>query len=140
MLETALYVSRSMLEPLVAQDIVANIVTTSQRQNRKAGVTGGLIFTGRHFAQVLEGESGALDTLLQTIADDDRHAGMHILHRKPIASRFFFDWAMAYNGPSKRVEGHVAPLLGDGLDGLERQLATQALTMLMKEFALLRAA
>lgn len=138
MLETVLYVSRSNLEPAVAQDIVAKIVTTAQRQNRKVGITGGLIFTGKHFAQVLEGSSEAIDQLLTTIATDDRHEAMQVLYKKPIASRFFFDWSMAYNGPSKRVEGHIAPLVEAELTGLDKQLSTQALSMLLKEFVLLR--
>lgn len=140
MLETILYVSRSNLEPAIAQDVVARIVALAQRRNRKAGITGGLIFTGKHFAQVLEGSSEALGTLVETIANDDRHGAMQVLYRKPIASRFFFDWSMAYNGPSRLVEGHIAPLVEMELTGLEKQLSTQALSMLLKEFALLRQA
>jgi hypothetical protein len=140
MLETALYVSRSNLEPAVAQDIVAQIVAVSRRRNQKAGITGGLIFTGRFFAQVLEGTPDALHRLLATIAADDRHEAMQLLYKKQIASRFFFDWSMAYNGPSRTVEGRIAPLVERDLSGLDQQLSTQALSMLMKEFALLRAA
>lgn len=140
MLETALYVSRSNLEPAVAQDVVARIVSTARRRNGRAGITGGLIFTGRHFAQVLEGSADVLDRLLTTIANDARHDAMHILYKKPIASRFFFDWAMAYNGPSRMVDGHIAPLVESDLTALEQQLSTQKLSMLLKEFALLRAA
>jgi hypothetical protein len=138
MLETALYVSRSTLEPLVAQDVVAKIVADSIRRNTRDSVTGGLIFTGRYFAQVIEGPSAAIESLLARMARDPRHEAMRILHRKPIASRFFFEWAMAYNGPSRMVEGRIAPLVEDRVTGLDMPFATQALALLLKEFALVR--
>lgn len=140
MLETALYVSRSTLEAAVAQDVVATIVARARRRNARSGITGGLIFTGRYFAQVLEGPADAVGALLDDMAHDPRHERMRILYRKPIASRFFFDWAMAYNGPSRLVEGRIAPLVEDQVAGLDAQLSTQALALLLKEFALVRGA
>lgn len=138
MLETALYVSRSTLEPVVAQDVVAGIVAAARQRNAAAGLTGGLLFTGRHFAQVLEGSPPALDALLDRIAADSRHAAMTLLHRRPIPQRFFSDWTMAYNGPSRRIDAQLRALILPGLEGIERTLAVQDLGLLMKEFALLR--
>lgn len=138
MLETALYVSRSTLEPAVAQDVVAQIVENSRISNARAAITGGLIFTGRYFAQVIEGPADAIGRLLAAMEQDPRHEAMRILNRKPIASRFFFEWAMAYNGPSRMVEGRIAPLVEGQLSGVEEQISTQALALLLKEFALVR--
>ena len=140
MIETALYVSRSNLEPAISQDVVADIVALARRRNERRGLTGGLIFTGRHFAQVLEGPGETLDGMLTAIAHDGRHTGMKLIHRRTVASRFFFDWRMAYNGPSRLVDRHIAPLIEQDLNALEHELAAQDLNMLIKEFALLRRA
>lgn len=140
MIETALYVSRSNLEPAISQDVVADIVSLARRRNERRGLTGGLIFTGRHFAQILEGPGETLDGMLAAIADDGRHGSMRLIHRRPVASRFFFDWSMAYNGPSRIVDRHIAPLVDGDLGDLEHELAAQDLSLLIKEFALLRRA
>jgi len=50
------YISRSLSTP---QDVEA-ILVSSRRQNLRRGVTGILLFSGGHFAQLLEGSAQAL--------------------------------------------------------------------------------
>jgi len=52
---------------------VRQILWISQRNNRQRDFTGCLLFSGQHFAQVLEGDPVGLDELLVHIRKDDRH-------------------------------------------------------------------
>jgi hypothetical protein len=59
------------------------------------GLTGALLFTGGHFAQLLEGPEEALRALVSRIECDDRHDRMSMLLDRPSPSRHFASWSMA---------------------------------------------
>ncbi|QHL90744.1 blue light sensor protein [Sphingomonas changnyeongensis] len=109
MLETIIYVSRSQIALADARSEVANIVATASQANRLADISGALIYTGGHFAQVLEGASEQLEPLMSRILADRRHREVNILLRVPLGDRRFAQWAMAYSGPSHFVDRHIAP-------------------------------
>ena len=132
MLQTLLYVSRSRLDPAVASAEVERIVATSRHNNPARRLTGGLIFTENHFAQVIEGDSDTLDGLLASLARDPRHEQLTVVERRPIARRQFSQWAMAYSGPSFFLDRHIRPLLAGAPD------AGKVLADLMREFIELR--
>lgn len=139
MLEMLLYVSRSTLSEAESEAAVPEIAVASRPRNRRAGITGGLIFTGVHFAQVLEGEPAALEALLARIASDPRHTDLTIVERRPILARGFERWDMAYSGPSFYMDRHVRPLLtGQGGGRLSREDAARKLTELTRQFVALR--
>jgi hypothetical protein len=74
---------------------VHRIVGTSQVCNRRSDITGLLAFSGRHFAQVVEGAAADVDLLVDRIARDPRHHAMKILQRlEGVRSRSFGTWAM----------------------------------------------
>ncbi len=108
-----LYVSRSTLSPDTAADAVRAIVATSRTRNPRLGLTGALLFTGEHFAQVLEGPAGTVDRVMAEIARDPRHREVIVVARDRIAARRFGSWSMAYSGPSQFVALHVTRLLED---------------------------
>jgi len=112
-LVSLLYVSRSALLPEAAPEAVKAIVATSRGRNPDACLTGALLFTGEHFAQVLEGSPAAVDDLMARVAKDPRHTEIIIIARKWITVRRFGDWSMAYSGPSQFVSRHVTRLLED---------------------------
>ena len=93
-LEQFLYVSRAR-DALDESDIDA-ILAVSRARNLQAGLTGKLLFTGAHFAQVLEGPADALDPVLASIAGDARHSAMRTLMRVSLDTRRFPQWTMAY--------------------------------------------
>ena len=64
MLERITYVSRAT--PGLRREDVFGIIRTAHPANSLAGVTGGLVFLDGWFAQVLEGEAGALALALAT--------------------------------------------------------------------------
>lgn len=140
MLESVTYVSRARLSGRPGMREVERIVDASRRNNPAAGITGGLIFTELHFAQVLEGQNNALDALLARIASDPRHDMMAIVERRPIEGRRFGHWAMAYSGPSFYIDRHVRPLIDAHRDGAPTDAAAAYLAELARQFVALRTA
>lgn len=86
------YTSRATRN-LSAEDI-ARIQSTASRTNALDGVTGLLLFTGTHFAQVVEGAQSAIDELLQRLKADERHRDIRVHFAKPIERRSFPSWDM----------------------------------------------
>lgn len=112
-LSSLLYISRSTMSADDAKQGVDRIVATAVARNPALGLTGALLFTGSHFAQVLEGDATSIDLLMDAVRRDPRHDEILIVERVPLARRHFADWSMAYFGPSQFVSGHVTRLLND---------------------------
>ena len=86
------------------------IVASSVRNNGRHRLTGALALHDRVFVQVLEGEPGALTTLMETIETDERHRNVRVLARWPVPSQLFLGWAMVLVDP-RRLSPHLAKLL-----------------------------
>jgi hypothetical protein len=86
-----LYISTA---PTLPREEVEAILATSARNNPAHGITGLLLFNGRNFLQLLEGEERALAALMERIIADPRHSGVSLLDRRSITSRACPDWAM----------------------------------------------
>ena len=108
-----LYLSRSTAAPSAAANNVGRIVASSRARNPSLGLTGALLFTGEHFAQVLEGTSQSIVTLMTIVGQDPRHDQITVVAREPIDTRRFGNWSMAYSGPSQFVARHVTRLMND---------------------------
>lgn len=67
------------------------------KRNAELGVTGILVFNGLNFLQTLEGSSSAVETVLASIERDRRHAGLHVVNDRRLASREIPEWGMAYH-------------------------------------------
>lgn len=72
------------------------ILRVARTNNARDDITGMLLFEGKSFLQVLEGERWKIDVLLEKIRDDRRHARTVLLLREPIEQRSFADWTMGY--------------------------------------------
>lgn len=72
------------------------ILEGARRQNHERGVTGSLLFTGGHFAQLLEGPASDLAEAMTVIAADRRHEAIKRLIEGDIARRRFDGWSMAF--------------------------------------------
>lgn len=110
-LMSLIYVSRSTLAIEGDADAVNEIVSKSNSRNGPQRVTGAMIYTELHFAQVLEGPSRAIEELMSKIRRDKRHRDVTVLEQKTVAKRKFEDWAMAYSGPSPHLDRHIKPLI-----------------------------
>lgn len=77
-------------------NVVKDILRVSRRNNWRLDVTGCLLFSGRHFGQVLEGSKPVVVALAARIAADARHERVRVLSEATSATRFYNDWAMGY--------------------------------------------
>ena len=134
-MERLLYISESQIEPTNAQPVVTQIVSRSVHNNAQKEITGALLFTGTHFAQILEGTPRSIEQLMSVLIEDPRHQNVRIVERSPISSRKFPDWKMAYFGPSQFVSRHVLRLLNENTQSEQRR-ATEWLTELAHEFSI----
>ncbi len=91
MLSQYLYISTA---PTLSRDAVDAILDTSARNNPARGITGLLLYNGRNFLQLLEGDGEELVSLMLKITEDARHSGITVLDRRTIADRACPDWAM----------------------------------------------
>ena len=71
------------------------ILDAAHSNNSAAGVTGALLFSGQHFAQVLEGPQAAINERYRRISQDTRHNNVTPLLYEPTGDRQFADWSMA---------------------------------------------
>lgn len=111
MLSQYLYISTA---PTLPREEVDAILAASARNNPARGITGLLLFNGRNFLQLLEGEESEVAGLMETITADPRHAGVSVLDRRTIKARTCPDWAM------KRVM--IAESIESRREMLERDL------------------
>lgn len=111
MLSQYLYISTA---PTLPREEVDSILATSARNNPARGITGLLLFNGRNFLQLLEGEAHEVAGLMDTISADPRHSGVSVLDRRSIAARTCPEWAM------QRVM--IADSIESRRDMLERDL------------------
>lgn len=91
-LHQVFYLSHSRAAPHEVEQILAS----ARQHNPARQVTGALLFTGGHFAQLLEGTAPALADTMAAIAADLRHDSVTRLIDSPIARRRFADWSMAF--------------------------------------------
>lgn len=133
-MERLLYISESRIKDSDAKPMIAQIVAASQIRNTKLAITGALLFTGTHFAQILEGPTESIDLLMVSINADLRQGNILIADRSAINTRRFPDWKMAYHGPSLFVSRQVVRLLHRTSQSEQRR-ATEWLTELAHEFS-----
>ncbi|HEY4957873.1 MAG TPA: BLUF domain-containing protein [Caldimonas sp.] len=88
------YVSRATAE--FDRQSVQSILHASRRNNARADVTGCLLFSGRCFAQVLEGDEAVVMQLASRIAADARHVDVRFLLETRREEREYGDWSMGY--------------------------------------------
>lgn len=91
MISQYLYISTA---PSLSRDEVANIIATSERNNPERGITGLLLYNGRNFLQLLEGEEASLVSLMMKISHDPRHTGVSMIDRRTVEARACEGWAM----------------------------------------------
>ena len=132
-MQRLIYVSESKIRDADVDAVIAQIVTEAQQRNTHFNITGALIFTGIHFAQVLEGSHKAVDELMLSICNDARHGAVSVVERSPTTERLFSHWTMGYKGPSQFVSRHVTRLFHT-TPGAEQKRATEWLIQLAHEF------
>jgi len=92
MLTRIFYVSE--IAPGVTDVDMQVVLGIAQVNNRRLDVTGMLVQSDGHFAQVLEGRAHVVAALMDRIRADARHVGVRVLLEEPIVTRQFARWAM----------------------------------------------
>lgn len=75
---------------------VESIIEACQRNNRERNVTGLLLFNGRNFLQLLEGQDEDLAWVMRKIMADPRHNGVSIIENIEVSERACPDWLMQH--------------------------------------------
>lgn len=121
-LRRIIYASKSLIHPDRHEDDVAHLVAQARHRNLRDGISGCLLFSRVHFAQILEGPEPELSAVMDSILADTRHHQVKILERKPVEQRDFSDWGLGYAGPSRYVSGVIRQALDGGTSGNEWEL------------------
>ncbi|UZW55378.1 BLUF domain-containing protein [Sphingobium sp. JS3065] len=128
------YISTSRLDAIDIEECIRDIVTVSIPRNRSLEVTGSLLFTGRRFAQYLEGAPPAIEEIKAAILRDSRHGDVRTIASGEYAHRRFVTWSLAYAGPSHFVADIVERALSDALENGDEGI--EALIQTMSEFSI----
>jgi hypothetical protein len=89
------YMSRAV-HPLSDEDLQF-LLAQCRRDNAQHNVTGVLFYSHGNIAQLFEGEAEILEPLFERISRDGRHSHVRKLVQKPISTRSFADWSMAFH-------------------------------------------
>ncbi len=102
-IQKVVYCSRNLIEGDAAtRDAeIRHILETARKNNSKVNVTGALLFSTDHFAQVLEGPQEAVEAIFERIQHDTRHGDVTILESLTSEQRDFSEWSMAYVSPEE---------------------------------------
>lgn len=93
---------------------IDNILRASHIHNKRAGVTGALIFDRGDFGQVLEGSTRAVRETFRRIRLDVRHFRVTVVEFCHIEERAFSDWSMGFHcAPGSNPFAPVWPVPGD---------------------------
>ena len=94
----------------------------SNERNKKADITGMLLYKDGQFMQVLEGTADAVTTTFSRISKDPRHHGIMVLAKGAAQERRFPNWSMAFrdlNLPDHQKLPGYSEFLNTPLTGTE---------------------
>ena len=106
---------------------IADIAAQSRDNNVTSDITGFLLFNGRNFLQLLEGEQAHLLSLMNRLALDTRHSGIVKIVDQPASERAFPDWGMEWLRIGKDREFWRQELDAMLPPSLDRQIKTAVL-------------
>ena len=129
-----LYVSRAVFPAGSEDRQLIEILHAARARNPSIDVTGALIHLGGFFAQILEGESAAVNQLMIDILRDRRHTDVRIIEVVPIRHRRFEHWGMAWVPASPGPRSYIEILTRSDSD-VQTAAAAAALVDYMARFA-----
>ena len=119
MLRQYLYISTA---PGLPREEIENILEACKRNNEERGVTGLLLYNGRNFMQLLEGDAADLFWVMRKISSDKRHSGISRLADIAVDERSCPDWTMRHVQIADDVDARRAKLEAELPDNLQRRI------------------
>ncbi len=112
-----------------------SIAHQCQRNNSHTGVTGLLMFIDGSFLQVIEGESGVITELLETLRSDHRHKDITIIEEKPVEARLFPQWCMEVRKAEfDNTIANCEETFAETIKRIERVEGEMLLTVFLQQF------
>ncbi|MEM9168438.1 MAG: BLUF domain-containing protein [Pseudomonadota bacterium] len=94
----------SLATPAFDEADLGALVATAQRNNRRSGVTGLLLYGERAFMQLLEGAEADVDTVFDRIRRDPRHEHLRIVHTGDAPDRVYKNWSMGFRPLAQHID------------------------------------
>jgi len=92
---------------------LAEILTASNKNNRRDNITGLLLYNDGNFIQLLEGDEADVQHTFQRISTDQRHKSITPIASGKLKKRNFPEWAMGfrsiYANDIQQLEGIYKP-------------------------------
>ena len=104
------FIYTSQANVLFSESELSKLVSVSQHNNFRLGITGYLYFREDQFLQYLEGVEDDLEQIFQRISNDDRHTIVKTIWFGHIQERYFPQWSMRLIDPD---ESETTQLLED---------------------------
>jgi hypothetical protein len=82
----------------VTPEMVELLSRTSELNNKRAGVTGLLLYGSGNYLQIMEGEADRVGPLFERVRKDSRHKNCQVLSRHATGQRCFTSWRMGLIG------------------------------------------
>lgn len=95
---------------ILSHEKIDYLLSRARQRNLEHNITGLLLFIGGNFMQYIEGPTSELRLIYQIIKEDPIHKGLIELMHRPVKSRDFSNWSMAYCTKDRTV------LVGDHND------------------------
>ena len=126
------YYSQNHIDPAAGSVVrtLNGILSASNRNNKRVGLTGALIFDSQWFLQVLEGEREMVWRTFERIRDDERHASAIVAEVIEADARFFGNWWMGLATRNAKTEHLFAPFSKEGRLDPTVMSAAQMLTLI----------
>ena len=113
--------------------ILAGILLTARRNNRRDDITGALLCRSDLYLQLIEGPESAIDAAYARIAVDDRHCDVALLLSRSVDERLFPGWEMFDDvmpslswSPAEIADGAIENAGGGDLLAIFTRLAASA--------------
>ena len=94
-LKEIMYVSRSTVRPMSDLDM-DDLLKNARQKNSDNNITGALLYDGKNFMQILEGDEQDVINVYKRILSDPRHKDIITLSNENVKMRCFGSWAMVY--------------------------------------------
>lgn len=92
--KSLIYVSKAAKN--VDYEEVLNILTHSWKYNHNSYISGMLINDNKHFMQIIQGPTAAIDKLYERISKDQRHSNIKLIGQELLHTRDCTGWSIGF--------------------------------------------